>query len=207
MTTRRCVLLVLAAATLAAGSARAGDEGLYGPVAPPDSACVRVFNATAASVENVQVGSEDLNDILGYEASDFAFMPAGTYPLSVGTVKQPLTVQKNRYYTVVYQDGKVKVLDNARFTNHLKALIVVYNMLDGTEISLRTADGKTPVVDKVASNAYGTREVNPVRIQLALYKGDQRFAPVKEVMLERGKAFSLFVTGTPDMPVPTWVTN
>lgn len=197
----------LAAAALLATAAGADDGGLYGPVAPPDSAFIRVFNATPASVEDVHVGTEDLNDIAGYEASDFAFMPAGTYPLKVGTVNQPVTLQKNRFYTAVYQDGKVKVLENDRFTNHMKALIVVYNLLDGTELSLKTADGKTPVVDKVAPNTLSTREVNPVRTQLALYKGDQRLAPVKQVSLERGKAFSLFVTGTPEMPVPTWVVN
>lgn len=207
MKTTWSVTMLLLTAALAAGPVRAGDEGLYGPVAPPDSAFVRVFNATPTSVENAAVGSEDFNDVLGYEASGFVFLPPGGYTLTVGSAKQQVTLRKNRYYTAVYEDGKIKMLDNDRYTNHLKALVIVYNLLDGIELSLRTADGKTAVIDKVAPNSYGTREVNPVRTQLALFKGQQRLAPVRQVAFERGKAFSLFVTGTPEMPVPTWVVN
>jgi alginate O-acetyltransferase complex protein AlgF len=197
----------LAGVIAATAPVLAGDEALYGPAAPPDSAFVRVFNATPNSVEQASVGTESFNDILSYESSEFVFLPAGNYTLTIGAVKQPITLNKNRFYTAVYDGRAVKVLDNERYSNRMKALIMVYNMVDGVELTLKTADGKTAVVDKVAPNAYGSREVNPVKTQLALYSGDQRVAAVKQVNFERGKVFSLFVTGSPQQPVPTWTVN
>ena len=66
-------------------------------------------------------------------------------------------------------------------------------MIDGTTMSLRTADGAT-VVDSVAANASGEREVNPVKANLAVYDGSSKLADAKSVTLERGSTYSLFVT-------------
>jgi alginate O-acetyltransferase complex protein AlgF len=192
---------------LASFAASGGDEALYGPAAPADSAFVRVFNASSASIEKASVGSETFNDILSFESSEFVFLPAGQYTLTVGTAKQPVTLAKNRFYTAVYENGKLKVLDNERYSNRMKALVMVYNMIEGAPVSLKTADGKTAVVENVAPNAMGSREVNPVKAQFALFSGDQRAASVKQINLERGKVFSLFVTGSASSPVPTWTVN
>jgi len=192
---------------LAATAARAGDEALYGPAAPPGSAFVRVFNGTAQSINDAKVGVEDFNEVPPFDASEFTFLPPGTHVLTAGAVKQSLTLKPDRFYTAAIIDGKVKLLDGERYGNRMKALVIVYNLVDGGELSLRTADGKTPVVDKVAPNASGQREVNAVRTQLALYRGEQRVAAVRPVSLERGRAFSLFVTGSAEQPVPVWVVN
>lgn len=192
---------------LAATAARAGDEALYGPAAPPGSAFIRVFNGTSQSINEARVGSEDFNEIPPFDASEFTFLPPGAHTLTAGEVKQSLTLKPDRFYTAAIMNGKVKLLDGERYSNRMKALVIVYNLVDGGELSLRTADGKTPVVDKVAPNATGQREVNAVRTQLALYRGEQRVAAVRPVSLERGRAFSLFVTGSPEQPVPVWVVN
>lgn len=192
---------------LAAVAARAGDEALYGPAAPPGSAFIRVFNGTSQSINEAKVGTEDFNEIPPFDASEFTFLPPGTHTLTAGAVKQSLTLKPDRFYTAAIMNGKVKLLDGERYSNRMKALVIVYNLVDGSELSLRTADGKTPVVDKVAPNGTGQREVNAVRTQLALYRGEQRVAPVRPVSLERGRAFSLFVTGSAEQPVPVWVVN
>lgn len=199
-------LLAGAVGALACAPAH-GDEGLYGPAAPPGSAFVRVFNGTPQSIEDVRVGTEDLNEVGAYEASEFTFLPPGSHALVAGTVKQSLSLKPDRYYTAAIVDGKVRLLDNERYANRMKALVIVYNLVDGADLSLRTADGRTAVVDKIAPNATGQREVNAVRTQLALYRGDQRVASVRPVALERGRAFSLFVTGSADQPMPVWVVN
>lgn len=192
---------------LAAVAARAGDEALYGPAAPPGSAFIRVFNGTSQSINEAKVGTEDFTEIPPFDASEFTFLPPGTHTLTAGAVKQSLTLKPDRFYTAAIMNGKVKLLDGERYSNRMKALVIVYNLVDGSELSLRTADGKTPVVDKVAPNGTGQREVNAVRTQLALYRGEQRIAQVRPVSLERGRAFSLFVTGSADQPVPVWVVN
>ena len=72
------------AALIAAHAARAGDEALYGPAAPPGSAFVRVFNGTPQSLLDARVGTEDFNEIPPYDASEFTFLPPGSYSLSAG---------------------------------------------------------------------------------------------------------------------------
>lgn len=200
-------IVLFGAAVLAATAAYAGDDGLYGPAAPPGSAFVRVFNGTAQSLLDARVGPEDLNEVPPYEASEFAFLPPGSYDLVAGGVQQKVSLQADRFYTAALLNGKVQVLESARYTNRMKALVIVYNLSSDGELSLKTADGKAAVVENVKPNAIGQREVNAIRAQFALYKGADRVAPVKPVNLERGRAFSLFVAGTATNPVPVWVVN
>ena len=200
-------VVLVGAALLAANAARAGDEGLYGPAAPPGSAFVRVFNGTPQSILDARVGPEDFNEVPPFDASEFTFLPPGSYDLTAGAVKQKVTLQADRYYTAAILNGKVQLLDNERFSNRMKALVIVYNLSSDAALSLKTADGRTAVVENVAPSKSGQREVNAVRTQLALYKGNERVAQVRQVNLERGRAFSLFVAGTAAQPVPVWVVN
>jgi alginate O-acetyltransferase complex protein AlgF len=200
-------IALVATALLAAAAARAGDEGIYGPDAPPDSAFLRVFNATPQPLEDVRLGAEDIGEVHAYQASEFVFVAPGTHTLSAGPLTRPVKLAADRYYTAVLQDGRFALLDNERYHNRLKALVIVYNLVDAGALSLRTGDGRAAVVDAVAPNAFGTREVNAVRTTLALYEGNRRVAPVPPVTLERGRAFSLFVAGSKQQPVPVWVVN
>lgn len=199
-------VVLVGAALLAARAARA-DEGLYGPAAPPGSAFVRIFNGTAQSLIDAKVGPEDFNEVPPFDASEFTFLPPGSYELAAGNVRHKVTLQADRFYTAAILNGKVQVLDSERYGNRMKALVMVYNLSGDADLSLKTADGRTPVVENVKPNAIGRREVNAIRAQFALYKGTQRVAPVREVNLERGRAFSLFVAGTAAQPVPVWVVN
>lgn len=199
-------VVLLGAAALAARAARA-DEGLYGPAAPPGSAFVRIFNGSTQSIIDARVGPEDFNEIPAFDASEFTFLPPGTYELTAGPIKQKVSLQPDRFYTAAILDGKVQLLDNDRYANRMKALVVLYNLSGDGELSLKTADGKTAVVEKVAPGRSGQREVNAIRTQFALYKGDQRVASVRQISLERGRAASLFVAGTAAQPVPVWVVN
>jgi alginate O-acetyltransferase complex protein AlgF len=199
--------IVLVAAALIAAEAARADEALYGPAAPPGSAFVRLFNGTTQSIIDAKVGPEEFNEIPPYDASEFTFLPPGSYDLAAGPVKQKVTLQADRYYTAAVLNGKVQLLENGKYSNRMKALVVLYNLTGDSALSLKTADGKTAVVDNVAPSTAGQREVNAVKAQLALYKGNQLFTQVRPVALERGRAFSLFVAGTATSPVPVWVVN
>ena len=63
------------------------------------------------------------------------------------------------------------------------------------------------MVDGVAANSAGHRQVNPVKANLAVFNGTTKLADAKPVALERGKVYSLFVTGSASAPVLTWVIN
>ena len=70
---------------------------------------------------------------------------------------------------------------------------------------MKTADGKTDVVKAVAAKGRGEREINPVKVSLALFEGDKKVSDLKPVALERGEAAVLYVTGSASNISPTWV--
>lgn len=199
--------ILAALLTLGFSTAHAEDGGLYGPSAPPGSAFIRVFNATDQADLEAKVGNEVLSDIPAWTASEFVFVPAGIHRLVAGTRDQSVTLLADRYYTAVAGSGPVQLLDNDNYGNRLKALLILYNLTGDSGLSLRTQDGKTVVIPDVSSNAFGKREVNPSRVQLALFKGDKRVADAPPVSLARGQAFSLFVIGQPAAPRLVWAVN
>ena len=115
-------------------------------------------------------------------------------------------LKPGRYYTAALRGGQFRLLDNDRYANRLKALVIVYNLVDGSTLSLKTTDGRG-VVENVAANSFGTREVNAVKVNLALFDGAKKVTDVKPMNLERGRAFSLFVAGNREQPVTAWVVN
>lgn len=202
--------LSLAAWVLLVGtqaSSRAGEDALYGPTAPPDSAFIRVFNATDQAEVDARIADAELTDIASWKVSEFAFVPAGTHKLIVGALSQPLALQADHYYTAVANAGTVRLLDNTRYVNRLKAMVILYNLTDASRLSLRTHDGRAPVIQNVAAYAFGTREVNPARAQLVVYDGEQKIADAPTMTFARGKAYSLFVAGGSGKPRLVWAIN
>lgn len=196
--------LAVALLTAAAGSrvASAGDEALYGPVAPPGSAFVRVFNASPQDRLVGRVADKTLSDIEAFSASEFVFLPAGEYPLSIGDKSQPVNLKQDRFYTAVATGKGIQMFDNDGKANRLKALIILFNLTD-RPVSLRTAEGAA-VIDETAPGQSSSRAVNAVKTRLALFSGANKLSEVKPVTLERGKAFSLFVTPAGEQILPVW---
>lgn len=201
------ILAMVAMMFMTSMVAQAGDGGLYGPVAPPGSAFIRVFNASDTDELTAKVGNESIADIRAWNASDFIFLPAGTHRLVAGSSDQSVTLAAGRYYTAVAGSGSVKLLDNDNSGNRLKALLILYNLTGNRALSLRTKDGGTEVIPGVAAAASGKREVNPSKVQLAVYDGDKKLADAPPVTLARGQAFSLFVVGDAGAPRLAWAVN
>lgn len=198
----------LGACALALGlgmiQAHADDGALYGPKAPKGSAFVRAYNASSAELD-VSVGQTQLKQVAPLGSSDFKFLPAGSYQAQVGSTQMPVDLQAERYYTLVSQTGaKPRLVEEPPFTSRQKALLRVQNLTDST-LSLKTADGKTAVVADVKPDGRGDREINPVKVGLALFDGERKVADLKPVTLERGEVVSLFVTGGQGKLSPVWV--
>jgi len=200
---RSLALLISLALAPAAG---AGDEGVYGPAAPPNSAFLRVFNATPQGSAEAHVADKIIADIPDFGASEFVFLPPGAHTLTVAGKSLPVTLDRNRYYTAALTTDGIRLIDNERFTNRLKSLVILYNLTDSPALNLRASDGRA-VVEPVSPSKAGSREVNAVKVNLDLYDGDQKISAVKPVTLERGKAFSLFVTGSKSNPASIWAVN
>ncbi|MNP85776.1 Alginate O-acetyl transferase AlgF [compost metagenome] len=63
------------------------------------------------------------------------------------------------------------------------------------------------MVQSVAAKGRGEREINPVKVNLALFEGDKKVGDLKPVALERGEAAVLYVTGSGSNLSPVWVTR
>jgi len=189
---------------LMAFNAQAGEGGLYGPTAPKGSAFIRAYNAGNSEL-SVNVGNTALNDVAPLGSSDFKFLPAGSYSAKVGSQTLPVKLDADQYYTLVDQPGAApRLVEDPPYKNKQKALVRVQNLTD-SKLSLKTADGKTAVVDGVAPQARGEREINPVKVGLALYEGDRKVSDLKPVTLQRGEVVCLYVTGSGGKLSPVWV--
>ncbi|MBI6953710.1 alginate O-acetyltransferase complex protein AlgF [Pseudomonas sp. TE6288] len=210
MTTKTSIakaLTLAAGLTLASMQAFAGaDAALYGPSAPKGSTFVRLYNA-ASSPTAASVGNTQIKQVGAQASSDFSFLPGGDYTAQVGGKSVPVKLAADKYYTLVNNSGgNPQLIEEPPFKNKQKALVRVQNLSD-QQLTLKTADGKTEVVKPVAAKGRGEREINPVKVNLALYAGDKKVGDVKPVALERGEAAVLYVTGSGNSLSPVWVTR
>ncbi|APO84246.1 Alginate O-acetyl transferase AlgF [compost metagenome] len=210
MTTKTSIakaLTLAAGLSLASMQAFAGaDAALYGPSAPKGSTFVRLYNASGAPAA-ASVGNTQIKQVGAQASSDFSFLPGGDYTAQVGGKSVPVKLAADKYYTLVNSaSGNPQLIEEPPFKNKQKALVRVQNLSD-QQLTLKTADGKTEVVKPVAANGRGEREINPVKVNLALYQGDKKVGDVKPVALERGEAAVLYVTGSGNALSPVWVTR
>ena len=104
------------------------------------------------------------------------------------------TAPKGSTFVRVYNASNAEVSASVGNTN-----------LSDKPLTLKTADGKTAVVEAVKAKGTGEREINPVKVSLALYDGATKVGDVKPVALERGEAAVLYVTGSGSSLSPVWV--
>jgi len=210
MTTKTSIakaLTLAAGLSLASMQAFAGaDAALYGPTAPKGSTFVRLYNAASAPAA-ASVGNTQIKQVGAQASSDFSFLPGGDYTAQVGGKSVQVKLASDKYYTLVNSgSGNPQLIEEPPFKNKQKALVRVQNLSDQS-LTLKTADGKTEVVTPVAAKGRGEREINPVKVNLALYAGDKKVSDVKPVALERGEAAVLYVTGSGSSLSPVWVTR
>lgn len=190
--------------SVAINSAHADEGGLYGPTAPAGSAFVRAYNAGSSELD-LSLGSVSIKDVAPRASSDFSFLPAGSYSASAAGKNLPVNLKANQYYTLVQMpSGELNLVEDPTFKNRQKALVRIQNLSD-TAVSLKTADGKTEVVPAVAGKARGDREINPVKVRLALFAGDKKVSDLNQLVLERGEVAALYVTGSGSSLTPVWV--
>lgn len=202
---RRLQALLALVAASAAFVAAASAEGAR--LAPGTAALVRVFNATAQAPLAARLGDQLIEGIAAFGATEFASLRPGSHRLTVGAVKTRVRLAATRRYTAILTDSGLRVLDHEGPADGLKSQVVVYNLVEGSQLSLRTADGTAAVVEPVAPQAFGSRELNPARVGFKLFDGAVPLVDVAPINLQRGRSFSLFVSGTRTQPRLAWVVN
>lgn len=183
--------------------AHANDGALYAPAAPKGSAFVRLLNAGNEPV-SAAIAGVTIKSVPSMESSSFSFLPAGSYTTKLGSQSLPVKLEADHYYTLVnLSDGAPRLVDEAGFKDRRKSLMRLHNLTD-RQLSVKTTDGKTEVISSVAPSAQGEREINPVKIQLALFEDERRLAEARPVLLKRGEVSSLFVIGKAGKVIPVW---
>jgi alginate O-acetyltransferase complex protein AlgF len=177
---------------------------LYAREAPPGSAFIHVFNATPVAGVNVQIGNQAQPPLLPFTASPFIFLPPGVCTVQAGSRSQSFTLEGNHYYTVSATADGLQLFESHEALTGLKAMIAFFNLMPGTTLALKTADGAATVFDAVAANTSRQRAINPLRLSLALFSGERKIADVPSVELERGRSFSLFAGGSETAPILVW---
>ena len=198
---RTHVRRLLISALLMLTSVPVAHAQLYAREAPPDSAFVHVFNGTPTANVGVQVGERALPPLSPFSATDYIFLKAGDYAVQAGAHRQSFKLEGNHFYTVAANADGLKLYEFHTPLTRLKAMIALFNLLPGTTLALKTADGATAVFDAVAPGTSMQRTINPLKLNLAVFNGDKKIADVPTIPLERGQSFSLFVGGSDASPV------
>ncbi|UZE96306.1 alginate O-acetyltransferase AlgF [Alkalimarinus alittae] len=199
-------LSTMAALLLTTLNVNADDEALYGPKAPPGSAFIRIFNSSQAAMLTASIGSKTLTAEGVYSASEYQFLPAGEYTLNLKQSQQPLVLEAGHYYTAyLNKSGAISTIEGQAFSQRKKALIAFYNLTDAP-LTLKTDNGKGTVIKGVDSNNSGFREVNAVKISLAVFNEQKKIASASPIALKRGEIFNLFAISQPNAhPSLVWV--
>lgn len=194
----RAALGGLVLTMLAGGALADAESGLYDPAPPPGSAFVRVINATATPALAATLDGAGWTETEASGPSEYRPVPAGEHEAAVGGKSAAFSVEAGQFYSVVVGGDAaapdVTVMPDPKLDSMAKALISLYNLTDKPGLSLKTVDGKIAVIDAVGADAAGNRQVNPLKVQFAVFDGEQSVAEIQEVSIERGAAYSVIVT-------------
>ncbi|MFC4455922.1 alginate O-acetyltransferase AlgF [Deinococcus sonorensis] len=178
---------------LASGTASAQDTtSLYAPAPPPNSAFVRLINATATAASGT-IGSSAVTAAKA-GVGTYQIIPQGAVSVHVGSVTQQVNVSAGKFYSLVWTGKTFRLMDDPNADNRAKALLVVYNLSSTPLIDLATADGKTRVLEGVAPMTSANRAVNGITVDLAVFNQNKALATFKKTQLERGSAYAIVVT-------------
>jgi alginate O-acetyltransferase complex protein AlgF len=195
--------LALAAAGLiwlAAGAAPAGL--LYDPEPPPNSAYVRVINATPKAMAEVSVdGRARIRDLAANEASEYLVLPAGKRTLSIAGAGGPaaslaVDVVAGRAVTIAFAGAaKPWIFEDKANTNLAKAVLAIYHLNAGAgPVDVLAANGATKVVTGLAPGASQGLTVNPIKVDLsAVASGTGSPLASASVAMQPGGTYSLML--------------
>lgn len=179
-------------------SAQAGEEDLYAPVPPADSAFVRTVNLTGDDKAAIQLGGASFPASAQALVSDYIVIKQGEHSLTVGEKSQAVTIEAKQYYTVaVAKDGTANVLKDGLIEDPSKAMLYFYNLSDAASASLFAPSHKASIFENIAAGTSTSRTINPVTIDVDVKAGDA-VVGTQKAELKRQAGTSVFLVGEKD---------
>lgn len=182
-----------------------GDAALYAPEPPPGSAFLRVLNGQSA-VATAEFGGRRVTALAGGAASPYVPLPAGPVAVSSGPAKGNGDLEAGRFYTAALVSSGVRILADPAPPSRLKAGLVLYNLLQAGPLDLVTADATIRILEDVAPLAVGGREVNALKVALAV-EGNARVGACPESHLVRAAVYSVIAWSGPKGPQVSCIEN
>ena len=190
MILRRTLLAALASA--AAFPAFANDDGLYDAPPPPNSAFVRIIDASGTG--NIIVSLGDVSVTVPVSAvSGYAIVPAGKLPVTLGEATAEVEVAAGKFYSIaVFSAAAPTVMEDVAIANPAKAGIYFYNLAKEGNATLFAPKQNVAVIDTVAAGKTGFRDINAVTLDLEVRTSG---APtlMKDVALKRRAGLTIVV--------------
>lgn len=181
------LLLTLGGAT----AVTAEDAGLYAAPPPPNVAFVRIINANVAAEAGVNLGGIDFMVPPG-SVSDYQFVTMGAYDAAVPQGKLPVTLEAQKFYTLLLGSGADAVLEDAAIANPVRAGLYFYNATS-TPLDLQArVNGKQAVVfSAVAPGTAVSREVNAFDVTFVVTSADATMAELPAITMVRQQGVSV----------------
>lgn len=196
--TASCSIMILGAVTM---PAFAQDQGLYDPLPPEGSAFVRFVSESPENGSKQAKANDKGYDYLNFkQVSSYYVIPKGAVKASIGSAAKDFNAESGKFYTVVLNEGgALEVKDDPKNENEAKSQIVFYNLTDKPDLSLKTADGKVVIVPPLSAGAVGDKQINPVKVSIAIFDGDTKLKDLGPVSLERGASYSAIAMNDKDV--------
>lgn len=190
----RLLLLIFMAIILMSHGAWADqDAGLYDPKAPEGSAFVRFLNLEEKEIVP-KVNGKKYKRLQEGQVSAYFVVPEGAVGIVMGEQNIQEDVVSGQFYTMVHYDTDFLLQDTAN-TNRSKAVIAFYNLSDDPDLTLKARGGTVNVLEHVESNATKARDMNAVKIDFSIYRGEENVLSFAEEVIERGNHYSIFYDG------------
>lgn len=185
------------------------DSGLYDPLPPEGSAFVRFLSDyNDKGSEQVKANGKTFDYVSYKDVSSYYVIPQGKVDAEIGNAKTSFNAESGKFYTVILTDKKdVRVESDPVNGNQAKAQIIMYNLSEEPNLSLKTADGQVEVVPALEAGKMAERQINPVKVALALYNGETKIKDLGEVSLDRAGSYSAVVTDINDVQWVRSTTN
>lgn len=189
------LMVVLSIAAVSVVSAQ--SRSVYGAGLDESAALVRLVNAgpTASStLTPLRIGGVTLSAPRPGDVTAYRPLALDIYTISWAGKRREFQPESGCFYTVVIWAGGLAVLGDTKLDNPAKAQLALYNFASGKQVDLKTSDAATRIVGPVVTGNVASVLVNPVQVGMAVFAGSDRIADAGTIRLERGAAYSVFVT-------------
>lgn len=172
---------------------KAGDNGLYAAAPPPGSAFVRFACGTCSQPEKGTIRGKNAPAVSAGQVGPYVAVSQGDAAITLGGASMNYNLKPGGHYAAVLTGGKLNILEEPLNDNNLKTQIVLLNLSNEKDVSLKTADGSVSVINDVDPGKLGARPVNAVKVGFSVYAGDKKIGSVPDQSLERGTGYTVIV--------------